>query len=223
MALDFHVSNHRWDDEPRHWLLVKGADVSTAMAGDSRRVDDLPKWVRRSWIIPLILGILMLILGLVLLFNIKAGIETLRWLVVFALIFAAVEAFATASLRQRPWVGWLVGFAYVVGAIISIAWPRLTLFALVIIVGASFLVGGIVQAIMAVRVRNVAKGWAWSFLLGLLSVIAGLIFLFGSPILSVVVLVILLAGYVIMIGVTLVMLSLAVRKAATALAQTMTE
>jgi len=34
----------------------------------------------------------MLILGLVLLFNIKAGIETLRWLVVFALIFAAVEA-----------------------------------------------------------------------------------------------------------------------------------
>ena len=108
MALDFHVSNHRWDDEPRHWLLVKGADVSTAMAGDSRRVDDLPKWVRRSWIIPLILGILMLILGLVLLFNIKAGIETLRWLVVFALIFAAVEAFATASLRQRP-LGWLAG------------------------------------------------------------------------------------------------------------------
>ena len=60
-------------------------------------------------------------------------------------------------------------------------------------------------------------------ILGLLSVIAGLIFLFGSPILSVVVLVILLAGYVIMTGVTLIMLSLAVRKAATALAQTMTE
>ena len=197
--------------------------MSTAMAGDSRRVDDLPKWVLRSWIIPLILGILMLILGLVLLFNIKAGIETLRWLVVFALIFAAVEAFATASLRQRPWVGWLVGLAYVVGAIISIAWPRLTLFALVIIVGASFLVGGIVQAIMAVQVRNAAKGWGWSLILGLLWVIAGLIFLFGSPILSVVVLVILLAGYVIMTGVTLIMLSLAVRKAATALAQTMTE
>jgi uncharacterized membrane protein HdeD (DUF308 family) len=162
-------------------LLVKEVDVSTAMAGDSRRVDDLPKWVLRSWIIPLILGILMLILGLVLLFNVKAGIETLRWLVVFALIFAAVEAFATASLRQRPWVGWLVGFAYVVGAIISIAWPRLTLFALVIIVGASFLVGGIFQAIMAVQVRNAAKGWVWSFVLGLLSVIAGVIFLFWQP------------------------------------------
>ena len=60
MALDFHVSNHRWDDEPRHWLLVKGADVSTAMAGDSRRVDDLPKWVLRSWIIPLILAAALL-------------------------------------------------------------------------------------------------------------------------------------------------------------------
>jgi hypothetical protein len=88
-------------------LLLKEADVSTAMAGDSRRVDDLPKWVQRSWIIPLILGILMLILGLVLLFNIKAGIETLRWLVVFALIFAAVEAFATVSLRSdHGLAGW---------------------------------------------------------------------------------------------------------------------
>ena len=93
-----------------------------------------------------------------------------------------------------------------------------------IIVGASFLVGGIVQAIMAVQVRSAAKGWVWSFILGLLSVIAGLIVLYGTPAYflsscwS-----LLLAGYVIRTGVTLIMLSLAERKAATALAQTMTE
>ena len=62
-----------------------------------------------------------------------------------------------------------------------------------IIVGASLLVGGIVQAIMALRVKNAAKGWGWSFAFGLLSAGAGLVFLFGSPILSLVVLAILLA------------------------------
>jgi uncharacterized membrane protein HdeD (DUF308 family) len=56
-------------------VLVKGADVSATTPGDSRSVDDLPTWARRSWLIPLVLGILMLILGLVLLFNIEAGIE----------------------------------------------------------------------------------------------------------------------------------------------------
>ncbi|HEX3205638.1 MAG TPA: hypothetical protein VHQ68_05320 [Propionibacteriaceae bacterium] len=45
---------------------------------DPRGVDDLPKWVQRSWLVPLVIGILMLILGLVLLFNVNAGIGTLR-------------------------------------------------------------------------------------------------------------------------------------------------
>lgn len=196
---------------------MKGAVVSETTASNSRGVDDLPKWVRRTWLIPLVLGILMLILGLVLVFNIRAGIETLRWLVVFALIFAAIEAFATVSLRTKPWVGWLVGIAYVIGAIMSIAWPGLTLLALVIIVGASLLVGGIVQAIMAWRARKAANGWGWSFAFGLLSAVAGLVFLFGSPILSLVVLAILLAVYVIMTGATLIALALAIRKAASAL------
>ena len=200
-------------------MLVKGADVSATRPGDSRSVDDLPTWVRRSWLIPLGLGILMLILGLVLLFNIEAGIETLRWLVLFALIFAAIEAFATASLRTKPWVGWLVGIAYVIGAIMSIVWPGLELLALVIIVGVSFLVGGILQAIMAWRARNAAKGWGWSFAFGLLSAVAGLVFLFGSPIVSLVVLAVVLAIYVIMTGATLIALALAVRKATTALAE----
>ncbi len=191
--------------------------MSETTASNSRGVDDLPKWVRRTWLIPLVLGILMLILGLVLVFNIRAGIETLRWLVVFALIFAAIEAFATASLRTKAWVGWLVGIAYVIGAIMSIAWPGLTLLALVIIVGASLLVGGIVQAIMAWRARKAANGWGWSFAFGLLSAVAGLVFLFGSPILSLVVLAILLAVYVIMTGATLIALALAIRKAASAL------
>ena len=57
------------------------------------------------------------------------------------------------------------------------------------------------------------------FAFGLLSAVAGLVFLFGSPLLSLVVLAILLALYVVMTGVTLIALALAVRKATTALAE----
>lgn len=50
--------------------------------------------------------------------------------------------------------------------------------------------------------------------MGLLSAVAGLIFLFGSPIISVAVLAIVLAVHVLMTGATLITLSFAIRKGA---------
>lgn len=180
-----------------------------------RGVDDLPGWVRRAWSVPLVLGIVLVVLGLLLLVNVQASLETLVWLVAISLFFAAIEAFATASLRSRPWVGWLVGFVYIVGAVVSIAWPGLTLFVTIITVGVSLLVGGVVQAAAAWRERASAHGWGWSFALGLLAVVAGLVFLFGSQAISLVVLAVVLAVYVLMTGFTLVVLAFAVRKATT--------
>lgn len=182
-------------------------------------VDDLPGWVRRAWSVPLVLGIVMVILGLLLLVNLQASIDTLVWLVAISLFFAAIEAFATASMRSRPWVGWLVGFAYIVGAVLSIAWPGLTLFILVVTVGVSLLVGGFVQAGAAWRGRASTHGWGWSFALGLLGVVAGLVFLFGSTAISLVVLALVLAVYVLMTGFTLLVLAFAVRKATTVIAR----
>jgi uncharacterized membrane protein HdeD (DUF308 family) len=192
--------------------------MSTTPVPDARGVDDLPDWVRRTWLVPLILGIALVVLGLILLFNLDASVGTLRWLVIISLVFAAVEAFATASLRAKPWVGWVVGFAYLAGALVGIVWPGVTLLVLVIIVGASLLVGGVVQAVMAWRLKGAATGWGWSFAFGLLSVIAGLFFLFGSPAVTVLVLGLVLAFYVFMTGVMLVALAFAVRRATTALA-----
>jgi len=172
---------------------------------DPRGVDDLPTWVRRSWLVPLILGILLVVAGVVLLVNVNTGINTLRWL-------AGAQAFATASLRHRPWVGWLAGTFYFIGAIVGIAWPGVTLLALLITVGISLLVAGAVQAVQAWQLRGRSHGWGWSFAVGLLSVIAGLVFLFGNPVISLVALAIVLAVYTIMAGVTLISMALAVRR-----------
>jgi uncharacterized membrane protein HdeD (DUF308 family) len=191
--------------------------MSTETTADPRGIDDLPGWVRRTWLVPLLLGIAMAVLGLILMFNLAASVDTLRWLVVIALAFAAADAFATASQRAKPWLGWLVGAAYVAGAIAGIVWPGVTLFALVITVGASLFVGGIVQAIVSWRLKDATKGWGWGFALGLLSVVAGLVFLFGSPVISVAVLAIVLAVHVFTHGITLIVLALAVRRAAAAI------
>jgi uncharacterized membrane protein HdeD (DUF308 family) len=182
--------------------------MSDTSVPDARGVDDLPDWVRRTWLVPLILGTALVVLGLILLFNLDASVGTLRWLVVISLVLAAVEAFATASLRAKAWVGWVVGFVYLVGAIIGIVWPGVTLFVLVITV----------QAVMAWQAKATATGWGWGFAFGLLSVVAGLFFLFGSPADSVLILALVLAFYVFIIGVTLVVLAFAIRRATNAIA-----
>jgi uncharacterized membrane protein HdeD (DUF308 family) len=197
--------------------------MSDTSVPDARGVDDLPDWVRRTWLVPLILGTALVVLGLILLFNLDASVGTLRWLVVISLVLAAVEAFATASLRAKAWVGWVVGFIYLVGAIIGIVWPGVTLFVLVITVGISLLIGGIVQAVMAWQSRATATGWGWGFAFGLLSVVAGLFFLFGSPADSVLILALVLAFYVFIIGVTLVILAFAIRRATNAIANGMAD
>lgn len=191
-------------------------------AADPRGVEDLPGWVRASWVTILVLGLVMLGLGVLLLFNLAASVNTLRWLVVISLILAAVEAFGTAALRERRWVGWLVGLAYVTGAVVAVVWPGVTLFALVLTVGVSLLAGGLVQTVMAWRAKGEAKGWGWSFAMGLMSVLAGLVFLFGSPAISVAVLAIVLAVHVLMTGTTLVLLAFAIRRLAKVVVATRT-
>jgi uncharacterized membrane protein HdeD (DUF308 family) len=197
--------------------------MSDTSVPDARGVDDLPDWVRRTWLVPLILGAALVVLGLILMFNLDASVGTLRWLVVISLVLAAVEAFATASFRDKAWVGWVVGFVYLVGAIIGIVWPGVTLFVLVITVGISLLIGGIVQAVMAWQSKATATGWGWGFAFGLLSVVAGLFFLLGSPADSVLILALVLAFYVFIIGVTLVVLAFAIRRATNAIADGMAD
>lgn len=186
------------------------------IASDSRSLDGLPAWVKASWLTMLVLGILMLALGALLVLNLAASVNTLRWLVFCSLALGAVQAFGTASLRARRWVGLLVGVAYVAGALIAVLWPGATLFALVLTVGISLLCGGLVQTGMALRMKREAAGWTWSFSMGVLSVVAGLVFLFGSPAISVAVLAIILAVHVVTTGVTLIALAFAIRGLAAA-------
>ncbi len=191
------------------------ASTESGPSKRARAVDELPSWIRRSWIAPLVLGVIMVLLGIVLLFNVGASVGTLRWLVVFALLLEAVEAVATASARTRPWVGYLAAAFYFVGAVVGVVWPGITLLVLVLVVGLSLFAGGLVRAGHAIGARATLRGWGWSLFAGILSVIAGLIFLFGNAVLSVLVLALVLAVQIILTGANLISLSLALRRATT--------
>jgi uncharacterized membrane protein HdeD (DUF308 family) len=58
------------------------------------------------------------------------------------------------------------------------------------------------------------EGWGWNLALGLISVAAGLFFIFGSTAVSLAVLAIVLGIHVAITGLTLVLLALAVRRLA---------
>lgn len=173
--------------------------------------------MRRSWIAPLVLGVLLLAVGLILLFNLRAGIGTLRWLIVVDLVLASAQAFATASLRRRTWVGVVIGALYLLGAVVGVVWPGVTLLVLVITVGVALLVAGIAQAVTAWQVRSTARGWGWSFAFGLLSVVAGLIFLFGNPAISLAALAIILACHILIAGFMTLVMAFTVRRFTTGL------
>lgn len=182
----------------------------------ARGTHDLPTWVRRSWVVPLAIGLAAILFGVILLVNIGAGIATLRWLVVISLVVAAFEAFATGSSHRRGRIGWLVGVLYLAGALVGIFWPAITLQVLAITTGLSLLVAGIMQIGMALGLRKVAHGWVWALVHGVLAVIGGLLFVFGNPVISILVLVVVLAVYLISTGATLLAVAFAVRRLADA-------
>lgn len=131
----------------------------------------------------IILGVLLVAVGLLSLafpliaafsLNLLAGVTLLTGGIV-----TVVHAF-----RIRRWQGFgvqmLLGVLYVIGGLIFIANPFAGLFALIVSLGAFFIADGIARVLLALQIRPQA-GW-WLFLAsGALSVLFGLLVLFGLP------------------------------------------
>lgn len=131
----------------------------------------------------IILGVLLVAVGLVSLafpliaafsLNLLAGITLLTGGIV-----TVVHAF-----RIRRWQGFavqiLLGVLYVIGGLIFIANPFAGLVALIVSLGAFFIVDGIARVLLALQIRPQA-GWGLFLASGGLSVLLGLLVLFGLP------------------------------------------
>lgn len=113
--------------------------------------------------------------------------------------------------RNRLLVG-LQGLAGIIVGLICILSPATGALYLVWLIGAFYVVTGIVEIFAAISLRKEIEGEFWLGLAGLLSVILG-VFMFMQPAAGAVGIVWLISATAIAVGITLVMLGLRLRKA----------
>lgn len=137
--------------------------------------------VARHWWLLTLRGVLAVVFGV--LAVIWPGITLLVLAIVFGAyalvdgIFALVGAFRAPRGSRWPLV-----FEAAVGIIvglIALIWPRITVLAIVILVGAWAVVTGVSEIVTAIRLRREIRNEWMYVLFGLVSVIFGLVVLFA--------------------------------------------
>lgn len=167
----------------------------------------------RNWWILLVRGIAAILFG----------IAALLWpglaLVTLVLLFAAyafVDGVFTIIFalqhRSQPrwWVTLLEGIVGVVAGIAIFLWPDMASFVLLNFIAVWAIITGVMEIILAIRLREEIQGEFWMGLGGLLSILFGiLVILFpGAGALSIVWMI---AAYAIVFGVFMILLAFRVR------------
>ncbi|MGY1745469.1 HdeD family acid-resistance protein [Blastococcus sp. SYSU D00695] len=124
-----------------------------------------------------LLGLVVLVLGVVLLFQPVAAARTLALLVGMSFIAGGLLEVAVGSAGSggRRGSSVVLGAVLVVGGVLAIAWPGVTLWALALITGLSLIVHGAVRAGLAVVARHEVPGWGWLALAGGVNVVLGVL------------------------------------------------
>lgn len=143
------------------------ANVSRPYAGATPTKQAGLRWVTG------ILGLAMFVLGVVLLFRPVAAAHLLALLFGLAFIIGGLLELAVGWDSPHRWVAFLLGAILVIGGVLAIVWPRMTLGVLVLIVGLSLIVHGIGRIGLALAARDVIHNWGWLAVAGLLNVLVG--------------------------------------------------
>jgi uncharacterized membrane protein HdeD (DUF308 family) len=148
------------------------------------------------WWLFMLLGVASVVLGAFLLFDLVAAVDTLALLVAFGLWFNGLGELLGAG-RYRG--GWSIaaGVFLVVGGIVAVSWPGITLWALAVVIGVDLLLSGGVRVAGALADRP--DGWGWLLTGGVLSLIVGVLAI-AWPGATVLVLAIILGIRLIMFG-----------------------
>jgi uncharacterized membrane protein HdeD (DUF308 family) len=124
-----------------------------------------------GWWLFLVLGALSAIVGVILLFNISDAVRTLALLVALGLIVEGLGELLAVG-RYRTTLGMVAGGLLIVGGILAMFWPGITLWALAVIVGIDLLFHGAVRLAGAM---DRPEGWPWLLAGGVLSLAAGVV------------------------------------------------
>jgi uncharacterized membrane protein HdeD (DUF308 family) len=147
---------------------------TTHLSGETvRAIDQQVSWAASHWWVVLLAGIAGVIFGAIMVFDFWEGLRILAYFVGFYLLFTGLSDLISSSHYEPRWLAVVSGILAIIGGIIVLVYPGLTLGALTLIMGIAFLVWGAVKAITALMAR--ADGWGWSITGGVLMAIVGVV------------------------------------------------
>lgn len=132
----------------------------------------------------------------------------------FALLGGAVWIFAAIKYRKVDphwWMAVLLGVVSLAVGVLATFNPAITLLTLILLMGANALVSGVLDIVIAVRIRKLIRGEWLLMLSGLASIVFGLIVLLFPLGAGAVLLATMLGVYALFTGVLLVCLAVRVR------------
>ncbi len=139
--------------------------------------------VREHWGWFLVLGIVFIVGGVFaiampLFASLAVGI-VLGWAFI---IVGAVQVFQAWSVRSWGGFIWqlIIGLVVLVGGIAMLINPIVAAVTLTLLIGAMFLVKGVMQIVFSLRYRP-HSGWVWILAAGILAVIVALMIIFSWP------------------------------------------
>jgi uncharacterized membrane protein HdeD (DUF308 family) len=174
--------------------------------------------MRQAWPVLLARAVFAVAFGLVALIWPTITLLILAWAFgIFAIIDGAIQIIDGIRRRDRPrwWISLLLGLLELAAGVLALIWPGISAVALAIVVGAWALVTGLIEIFSAVRQRRERRQPGLLLLVGLVSVVAGVVIL-AWPVHGAVALAALVGGFAVVYGILLAVLALRLRNAAQA-------
>jgi len=168
----------------------------------------------------LALGIALVIAGVVaLLFPVMAAVAASLYIGWFALIAGAISIAVAIKTRAEPEFGWrlFMGVVYVALGFLLVANPIAGAVSLALFVGAMMAVLGVVEIVLALRMKP-RRGWGWVLANGVLSLVLAILIAIGWPLGSLVLIGFLVGFQIITCGVARLAIAFASRDATPATA-----
>jgi uncharacterized membrane protein HdeD (DUF308 family) len=155
-----------------------------------------------------LLGAATLALGIVLLFNPTSAAHLLSVLIGIAFIIGGVLEIAVGwSVGSRLGAA-VLGAVLVIGGTLAVAWPKVTLWTVALIVGLSLILHGIGRVAVAVTERHSVPSWEWFAAVGVLNVVVGVLAI-AWPHATVLVLAVILGIQIVLFGALLLAVAFA--------------
>ena len=185
-------------------LRPEVVSTTVVVAGDSAA------WARRYWGIPLATGIVAVIFGIIVLFNVWGSLRLVAILAGLFLVFAGIMQLVTAARAQRKGGRIASGVITLILGLVLVFWPEASLKTVAWLVGISFLIWGIAMVVASLMDRGEGSGVAAGFGV-LLAIIGIVVMVWPGP--TVAILTALVGLSAIVFGISAIAQGLAMRKA----------